>query len=219
MDSKITPGFLSQLVSHKLSNDNYVLWKRQILPFIRSHGLAGHLDKGSPVPPIIILRDVTGDDGKVSQVHVHNPDYEVWFQRDQSVVAYLTATLSDRVLQIVPDNITAAELWDKLALSFSQVSESRALQLKWQFQSMRKGTKSVSDFLGDLQQVTDQLAAIGCPISDRDMVQQVLGSLGPEFRMFCTALQVASVFPCFEDLRAKLLQYEVNLSQEYSSEE
>ncbi|MFV0960750.1 hypothetical protein QML37_30810, partial [Klebsiella pneumoniae] len=142
MDSKLNPGFLSQLVSHKLTHDNYLFWKRQILPFIRSHGLAGHLDGTSPPPPTTIVHEVTDNDGKVSQLSLHNPAYDVWYQQDQSVIAYLTATLSDRILQTISDNISAAELWDKLAQSFSQVSESRALQLKWQFQSMRRGNKS-----------------------------------------------------------------------------
>ena len=215
MDSKISPGFLSQLVSHKLTHDNYLLWKRQILPFIRSHGLSGHLDGGSPAPPMTITQEVTGNDGKVSCIAIPNPAYDVWFQKDQSVVAYLTATLSDRILQTISDHFTAAELWRHLAHSYSQVSESRALQLKWQFQSMRKGTKTITEFLGDIKIIIDQLAAIGYPVSDRDVVQQVLGSLGPQYRMFCTALQVASTLPCFEDLQAKLLQYEVSLTQDH----
>ncbi|MFV0960677.1 hypothetical protein QML37_29985 [Klebsiella pneumoniae] len=110
-----------------------------------------------------ITQEVTDNDVKVSCTIVSNPAYDIWFQKDQSVVAYLTATLSDRILQTISDHFTAAELWNYLAHSYSQVSESRALQLKWQFQSMRKGTKSITEFLGDIKVITDQLAAIGCP--------------------------------------------------------
>ncbi|KAF3771828.1 Molybdenum cofactor sulfurase [Nymphaea thermarum] len=45
----------------------------------------------------------------------NNPAYEVWLAHDQSLVAYITSTLSEEVLGGVDDDLTALELWSTLA--------------------------------------------------------------------------------------------------------
>ncbi|CAN6467715.1 unnamed protein product [Victoria cruziana] len=152
------------------------------------------------------VRKILSGDGKVSYLEEPNPAYEVWMQKDQALVAYITTTLSDRVLQSVSDDLMAAELCNNLAHTYSQASEARILQLKWQFQSMRKGNKSINDFIVDMRHVTHQLAAIGSSISDKEMVQQVLGSLGPEYQIFRNTMQVLPSLSTFEDLKAKFMK-------------
>ncbi|CAN6452825.1 unnamed protein product [Victoria cruziana] len=214
MDSNMGSGFLSQLITNKLTHDNYLIWKRQIVPFIRGRGLYDHLDRRYPAPPSMLLQETVEGDGKIITYEVPNPEYDKWVERDQTLVAYITATLSERVLQTIPDDTTAFDLWILLANSYAQVSEARILQLKWQFQSLRKGTKSINNFLADMIVITDQLVAISSPISDKEMVQQVLGSLGTDYHVFRTTMRMLPRLPSFEDLRAKLIQYEVDLVQE-----
>lgn len=84
---------------------------------------------------------------------------------------------------------------------------------------MCKGNKLVNDFLVDVRVVTDQPAVIGSSILDKEMIQQVLGSLGPDYYVFCTSLCVLPTLPIFEDLRAKLIQYEVDLVQTSQQED
>ncbi|KAF3773714.1 hypothetical protein EJ110_NYTH53669 [Nymphaea thermarum] len=62
----------------------------------------------------------------------------------------------------------------------------------------------------EIKNVSDQLAIIRHPVSDKDKVQQALSRLGSEFDVFCTALEVLPVFPSFEDLKAKLIQHEAS---------
>ncbi|CAN6459960.1 unnamed protein product [Victoria cruziana] len=219
MDSNMGSCFLSQLITNKLTHDNYLIWKRQIVPFIRGRGLYGHLDGRYLAPPSMLLQKTVESDGKIITYEVPNPEYDKWVERDQTLVAYITATLSERVLQMIPDDTTAFDLWILLANSYAQVSEARILQLKWQFQSLRKGTKSINDFLADMRVITDQLAAIGSPISDKEMVQQVLGSLSTDYHVFRTTMRMLPSLPSFEDLREKLIQYEVDLVQESQHEE
>ncbi|KAF3778842.1 hypothetical protein EJ110_NYTH41616 [Nymphaea thermarum] len=87
---------------------------------------------------------------------------------DQSLVAYITSTLSEEVLGSIDDDLTAMELWTTLATTYSQVSEARFLQLKRQFQDIKRGTRSVLEYLNEIKNVSDQLAAIGHPVSDKD---------------------------------------------------
>nr|VVW91576.1 unnamed protein product [Nymphaea colorata] len=143
----------------------------------------------------------------------NNPEYEAWLAHDQSLVAYITSTLSEEVLGGIDDDLTALELWSTLATTYSQVSEARFLQLRRQFQDIKRGTRTVLEYLNEIKSVSDQLAAIGHPVSDKDKVQQALSGLGTDFDIFCTALEVLPILPSFEDLKAKLFQHEASRVQ------
>lgn len=56
------------------------------------------------------MKEVLGLGGKVTQITVSNPAYEDWVARDQCLVVYITATLSNKVLATVLDDLTAVEL-------------------------------------------------------------------------------------------------------------
>ncbi|KAF3795485.1 Retrovirus-related Pol polyprotein from transposon TNT 1-94 [Nymphaea thermarum] len=216
------------LISQKLNHSNYLTWKRQIVLFIKSHRLYGHIDGSTPAPPQYIdcevKRIVVADQGsgastgseirfEYETVTENNPAYEVWLAHDQSLVAYITSTLSEEVLGGVDDDLTALELWSTLATTYSQVSEARFLQLRRQFQDIKRGTRTVLEYLNEIKSVSDQLAAIGHPVSDKDKMQQALSGLGTKFDIFCTALEVLPILPSFEDLKAKLFQHEASRVQ------
>uniref|UniRef100_A0A5K0VYN1 Uncharacterized protein n=1 Tax=Nymphaea colorata TaxID=210225 RepID=A0A5K0VYN1_9MAGN len=57
----------------------------------------------------------------------NNLEYEAWLAHDQSLVAYITSTLSEEVLGGIDEDLTALELWSTLATTYSQVSEARFL--------------------------------------------------------------------------------------------
>jgi hypothetical protein len=121
----LSSSFLSQLISQKLNQTNYLTWKRQIIPFIKSHRLYGHIDGSSPTPPEFTTSEVKNDAGQVeSTLTVPNPDYEAWAAHDQALVAYITFTLSEEVLAGIDDDLTAFQLWHALATTYSQISEA-----------------------------------------------------------------------------------------------
>ncbi|KAF3782542.1 putative receptor-like protein kinase [Nymphaea thermarum] len=226
--SILSSSFLSQLISQKLNHSNYLTWKRQIVSFIKSHRLYGHIDGTTPAPPqyidLEVKRTVVADQGggastgseirfEYEIVTENNPAYEVWLAHDQSLVAYITSTVSEEVLGGVDDDLTALELWSTLATTYSQVSEARLLQLRRQFQDIKRGTRTVLEYLNEIKSVSDQLAATGHPVSDKDKVQQALSGLGTEFDIFCTTLEVLPILPSFEDLKAKLFQHEASRVQ------
>ncbi|KAF3786059.1 Retrovirus-related Pol polyprotein from transposon TNT 1-94 [Nymphaea thermarum] len=227
--SLISSSFLSQLIYQKLNHSNYLTWKRQFVPFIKSHRLYGHVDGTTPAPPKFVNRKVKrivvgneaagstiGAEVRIEYETVDNPEHELWMAHDQSLVAYITSTLSEEVLGSIDDDLIALELWTTLATTYSQVSEARFLQLKRQFQDIKRGTRSVLEYLNEIKNVSDQLAAIGHPVSDKDKVQQALSGLGTEFDIFCTALEVLPILPSFEDLKAKLFQHEASRIQRHS---
>ncbi|CAN6470633.1 unnamed protein product [Victoria cruziana] len=133
-----------------------------------------------------------GEDGKTFEMFIRNLDYICW-KKDQSLVAYITATLSKDVLYTISDDMSARDLWVMLPKNYSQVSR-------------------IMDYLAELKTVCDSLAAVETPIPDKEQVQHILCTLGSEYGMFCTALQVLPVLPSLSKLKAKLLQYEVQFT-------
>jgi hypothetical protein len=92
-------------VSEKLTRDNYLLWKAQVLPPIRGAQLDGHLD-GSGVEPPKRLQVVKDDKTKEE---VPNPAYSTWLAHDQQVLGHLLNSLTKDVLGQVAMASTAAE--------------------------------------------------------------------------------------------------------------
>ncbi|KAF3774899.1 Peroxisomal nicotinamide adenine dinucleotide carrier [Nymphaea thermarum] len=133
---------------------------------------------------------VKKDAGHVQEtIAESNLEYETWMVHDQALVAYITSTLSEEVLAVVDDDLSVLELWNLLVIIYPQVSEARFLQLKKQFQDIKRGTRSVLEYIHEIKNVNDQLATIGHPVSDKDKVQQTLSGLGSDFDVSCTALE------------------------------
>lgn len=121
------------------------------------------------------------------------------------MVVYVTATLPDEVLATILDDLNAAKLRKMLALSYLQVSESCILQLRCQFQKMKRSNKK---FLADLRMVTDQLVIIEEPMFDKDIVHRALAGLSSEYKFFCISIDIHHPLLTFEELKALLLQHE-----------
>ncbi|KAF3775200.1 hypothetical protein EJ110_NYTH50989 [Nymphaea thermarum] len=114
-------NFLSQLISQKLNHANYLTWKHQIVLFIKSHRLYEHLNGTTPAPPEWVMREVKNATGQVQEAVAEvKPEYETWMAHDQSLVAYITSTLLEEVLAGVDDDLSALELWNVLATTYSQ---------------------------------------------------------------------------------------------------
>lgn len=54
---------------------------------------------------------------------------------------------------------------------------------------------------------------------DKKIVQQVLGSFGPEYHVFHTSVYVMFMLLTFEDLKTRLIPYEVDLAQNAQQED
>jgi hypothetical protein len=62
------------------------------VPILESHELIGFVDGSEPCPSKFI------DDNPEDSSHSLNPDYILWNKKDQCVLSWINATLSDKVL-------------------------------------------------------------------------------------------------------------------------
>ncbi|KAG6736611.1 hypothetical protein POTOM_060514 [Populus tomentosa] len=74
-------------LSTKLASNNYLLWKAQVVPILRGHGLLGYVTDEVPCPELTIV-DV---DGALQP----NPAATTWLCIDQLVLGWINSSLSD----------------------------------------------------------------------------------------------------------------------------
>jgi hypothetical protein len=75
---------LGHAISEKLSKNNYLLWKAQVLPVVRGARLEGYLTGASKAPTEFI----NDKEDKTA-----NPAHEVWVALDQQVLGFILSSV------------------------------------------------------------------------------------------------------------------------------
>ncbi|KAL9416902.1 hypothetical protein AB3S75_039980 [Citrus x aurantiifolia] len=90
----------ANLISIKLSNNNYLLWRSQVLHLISNLGLNNHISDDSPPQTI-------SNNGK----SIANPDFSVWAHNDGLLLTWLRGMMMEDVLTLVVGGQTVKEVW------------------------------------------------------------------------------------------------------------
>jgi hypothetical protein len=96
-----TPVHFAHNLPVKLTPDNYLFWRAQIIPLLRSHSLECFVDGTCPCPPPA------------------HPSYRFWIAQDQAILSALQASLSEGVAGLVLFAATARDVWVTLENNFS----------------------------------------------------------------------------------------------------
>ena len=99
--------------SEKLTRENYLIWKAQILLSLRGAEVMGLLDGSDPAP----AKTLEAEDGEKKTVP--NPAYSAWNSRNQAVLGFLNKSMSPDVLAQVFDLEHAADVWSAIINLFS----------------------------------------------------------------------------------------------------
>uniref|UniRef100_A0A2N9FB01 Retrotransposon Copia-like N-terminal domain-containing protein n=1 Tax=Fagus sylvatica TaxID=28930 RepID=A0A2N9FB01_FAGSY len=97
---------IQHLITIKLNRDNYLLWKAQIVPYLRGQHLYGFIDGTNPAPP----SSVTASTSDTTAV-LPNPEFSNWHTQDQMILSALISSLSETVLAhvIKSDTLVAVD--------------------------------------------------------------------------------------------------------------
>lgn len=88
--------------------------------------------------------------------------------------------------------------WDKLRHLFQNNKGSRVVHLENRFGSIKlQNCVSLDDYCSALKDVSDQLAAIGHPVSEERLVLQLAAKLTPEYKTIGTLIQQSNPLPSF----------------------
>ncbi|KAF5482597.1 hypothetical protein F2P56_003155 [Juglans regia] len=165
----------TQFVNIKLTIENFLLWKAQIVPFLKGHQLFGYVDGSIPSPTTFI-------DGNP------NPEHKKWVLQDQLLISILNSSLSDSVLSQVLDCTTSHEVWTTLHNLFSAKSNAHVFHTQYQLATLRKGSESITDYYNKAKSLFSSLGAAGHPITDQEFSVYLLAGLGTEYESLVTAL-------------------------------
>lgn len=204
--SSAPPPALGPVVSEKLTRDNFVLWRAQILPGIRAAQLMGYLDGTTPMPSPSLEVD---KDGK--KTFVPNPELSYWLIKDQQLLSYLINSLTKDVLAQVATLPTAAEVWKALNNMFFAQSRARATNLRMQLCTTKKGNSTMAAFFTKMKGIRDELSAAGKVIDDEEMVSHILAGLDQDYNPVVTYIMGRTDDISMTDLFSQLMSYDARL--------
>ena len=85
------------VVTVRLSRDNHLMWKAQFLTFLRTYNLLG-IASGGEMAPAPTVEQTTGTGEGRTTTQVENPEYTIWYRKDQTILGGILATVSEDIL-------------------------------------------------------------------------------------------------------------------------
>lgn len=163
-----------------LSPTNYAYWKAMIKPFLITNNLYGYVD-GAIMCPEKQLPPAAATFADPKPEPRDNPNYSIWVANDAHVRMMIISTISEASFRHV-QGTTSQELWLSLERAYAPHSSSREYTLKTQLLRIEmKGDETTDAYLNRAQEYTDALAAIGSPVSDKDLVMLAVSGLREEY--------------------------------------
>lgn len=127
--SPIPLSNLHHLLTIKLTCDNYLLWRPQLIPYLKGQCLFGYIDGSTPCPPLVIASSRTSVTS--ASATVSNPAFAHWCEQDQIILSAIISSLSENILTHVVNYTTSRDVWLHLEKMFSSHSHERVLQIKF----------------------------------------------------------------------------------------
>ncbi|XP_073363658.1 uncharacterized protein [Aegilops tauschii subsp. strangulata] len=202
------PFHFAHLVTVKLSADNYLLWRAQVLPLMRSHYLEGYVDGTLPCPPAMVpVPSAAG-----GSVMVSNPAHRRWIAQDQTILGAIQSSLTPSVAGMVVFAATSRDAWATLDSSFSSQSLARSSAIRNnQLGEVKKNDLSVTAFFNKVKSLADTLSSIGKPLRDEEFTSFILNGLDEDYDSLVENINGRDTPMPPRDLYARLLNTEQRL--------
>ncbi|KAK3212485.1 hypothetical protein Dsin_017191 [Dipteronia sinensis] len=170
---------------------NFSSWKSQMTNLLLGYGLFGFVDGSQQCPP------------------KKDPRYTLWYRQDRLVLLEIQATVHSTIGPTINNCATSAEAWSKLETSYANTSNTGMLSLLSSLMSHKKEGKTVADYMGKIKTLVEDLALIGHPLTDGQIMGRTLNGMGDEFKELKDAAYMRDTPISFEDLFDKLLDEEI----------
>nr|XP_045083716.1 uncharacterized protein LOC123493752 [Aegilops tauschii subsp. strangulata] len=202
------PFHFAHLVMVKLSADNYLLWRAQVLPLMRSHYLEGYVDGTLPCPPAMVPVPSAAS----GSVMVSNPAHRRWIAQDQAILGAIQSSLTPSVAGMVVFAATSRDAWATLDSSFSSQSLARSSAIRNQLGEVKKNDLSVTAFFNKVKSLADTLSSIGKPLRDEEFTSFILNGLDEDYDSLVENINGRDTPMPPRDLYARLLNTEQRLA-------
>ncbi|XP_010240752.1 uncharacterized protein LOC104581264 [Brachypodium distachyon] len=171
-------------VQEKLMRNNYLLWKVQVLPAIRGAHLMGYINRKVEEPPAE-LTSTDDNDKKVS-----NPAYVAW----------------------VINMETSHEIWEAIEQMFSSSMLAKLVNTRIALATTPKGNMTVTEYFAKIKSFGDEMASVGKPLGEDDLVSYVLAGLDFDYNSLVSAIFTRVEPIKMADLYSPLMGFESRLN-------
>ncbi|PKA49930.1 Retrovirus-related Pol polyprotein from transposon TNT 1-94 [Apostasia shenzhenica] len=89
--------------------------------------------------------------------------------------------LTESVLPLVVNLNTSYDVWKTLVQTFASYSRAQVLQLKAQLQMIQQGDSSIDDYIQSVNNIVNNLAAIGHSVTELDILMHILADLNTTY--------------------------------------
>ena len=198
---------LNHALPIKLDKDNYMLWRTQMENVIYANDIEDHVE-GLTVYP-----SKTISNGEI------NPEFILWIRFDRMILSWIYSSLTPEIMGQIIGYQTSHEAWFALEKIFSASFKAWVMQLRLEFQTTKKRSLSMMDYILKLKNLVDNLAAIGESVHNRDHILQLLGGLGVEYNSIVASLIVREDEVSLHTAHRILLTYEQRLNLQNSTKD
>ena len=202
------PVSFTHALSIKLNQDNFLLWSHQVLAAIKGHKLL-HFIKSS-VKPLQYLSDADKQSG------ILNPEYLDYEQQDQLLLSWLLSSMSENLLTRMIGCNESHKIWSKLEQYFTVTTKAQVKQLRGDLAAIKKGSKSMNDYLLQIKTTIDLLASIGEEIKEDNHVDAIFEGLGPDYDSFVTSMETRKELYNVAEMESLLLSQERRIAKHHS---
>lgn len=196
---------LSHLISVKLDEKNFKLWKQQIDGVVRGHRLQRFITVPA-VPPRFISNS--------GPTHTVESDaYLDWEQQDALISTWLLSTISDSLLPKLVDCKHSWQIWTEVHRYFATLLTTKARQLRSDLRHLSKGALTIEAFMLRVRDLSESLISVGDPVPLRNLIEIVLDALPEEYDSIVAAINSKEELSSLDELEACLLAHESRLDK------
>ncbi|XP_076956183.1 uncharacterized protein LOC143631249 [Bidens hawaiensis] len=134
-----------------------------------------------------------------------------WERLDSIVLQWIYDTISyDLLNTIIKTNTTAHEAWTTLGDLFRDNKASWAIYLKTKLANTRlDNVPNMHAYYQELKLLSDQLANVDAPLTDADLVLQLIMGLNEQYEGIAMVIQNTEPLPSFYKARSSVIKEEI----------
>ncbi|RVX14187.1 Retrovirus-related Pol polyprotein from transposon RE1 [Vitis vinifera] len=189
----------SSLLSIKLNMSNLLLWRSQVLPLVRSLGLIHHLSENRHAS-----EETMGTETK----ETHDQSIETWSHNDGLLTSWLLGLMTEEVMLLLDGIETAYDVWNSLGEKLLPMTKEKEVRLTNRLRGVKKGTRSLDEYLREFKGICDALATVRKPVSDLNKVFQLAQGLGTKYMDFRVAMLSKPQYPSYNQFVLALQGHE-----------
>lgn len=118
------PPNITQLIGTRMDGTNYPTWSFQCYPILQTYDLLDFVEGTKSC----LAKFHPNSNGQVSTDL--NPAYVLWRKKDQFVMSWLNASLTNKVISTLYGLTTSRQVWLSLSNRYASQSRSRILNLQ-----------------------------------------------------------------------------------------